>query len=118
MSVQLNKSAYEDLIIDDIIEILRHMPEHSLEKKHIIEVLKWSIKQIYPDDIWNRGRRCNNCDGEGYLLFVDQGEPDYDSKCPECDGTGKIPPVSDDLLEQSFNERLMKRMNEKPRFRD
>jgi DnaJ-class molecular chaperone len=33
---------------------------------------------------------CPDCGGEGYTFFVDQGEPDPDSKCTTCKGTGKI----------------------------
>ncbi len=113
MSVQLNKHAYEDLIIDDIIEVIKHMPEHSLEKRHIIEVLKWSIKQNYPDDIWNRGVKCDNCNGEGYTFFIDQGEPDLDSECSKCNGTGRLLKETKEQEEFTFNERLLKRMGEK-----
>jgi len=45
--VQLNKEAYQKLIDENIAALEKHMPEHSLEKKHTIEVLKWSVKQIY-----------------------------------------------------------------------
>lgn len=40
--IQLNKKTYEALIDADIAELKRHMPEHSLEKRHIIEVLEES----------------------------------------------------------------------------
>jgi len=33
---------------------------------------------------------CPDCGGEGYTFFVNQGEPDPDSKCTTCNGTGKI----------------------------
>lgn len=33
---------------------------------------------------------CDNCDGERYTFFVDQGEPDPDTICRKCNGTGKI----------------------------
>ena len=47
--IQLNKEAYKVLLIDKDIELLeKYMPEHSLEKKHIIGVLNWSVEQIYP----------------------------------------------------------------------
>jgi DNA-binding Xre family transcriptional regulator len=49
MGIQLNKEAYKVLLIDKDIELLKkYMPEHSLEKKHIIDVLNWSVEQIYP----------------------------------------------------------------------
>mgnify|MGYP001603303195 CR=1 FL=1 len=46
----LNKRAYEKLIQEDIEELEKYMPEHSLEKKHIIDVLKWSSQTLYHDD--------------------------------------------------------------------
>jgi len=47
MGIQLNEQAYQKLIDENIKALNKHMPEHSLEKKHTIEVLKWSVKQIY-----------------------------------------------------------------------
>lgn len=47
MGTTLNKDGYQKLIDGDIEELEKHMPEHSLEKKHIIEVLKWSVDAIY-----------------------------------------------------------------------
>lgn len=46
----LNKQAYQKLIQEDIEELEKYMPEHSLEKKHIIDVLKWSVRNLYHDD--------------------------------------------------------------------
>jgi hypothetical protein len=34
---------------------------------------------------------CPDCGGEGYTFFVNQGEPDPDSKCTTCNGTGVVP---------------------------
>ena len=51
MGTTLNKDAYEDLIMGDIIALQKHMPEFSLEKKHIIEVLKWSVSAIYDKNV-------------------------------------------------------------------
>ncbi len=48
MPTNLNKQAYEKLIEENISELEKHMPEHSLEKKHIIDVLNWSIRALYP----------------------------------------------------------------------
>lgn len=50
MGTQLNKKAYQQLIDEDIQALTKWMPEHSLEKKHIIDVLNWSVNQIYKDD--------------------------------------------------------------------
>ncbi len=47
MSIQLNRESYQKLIDEDIQALNSYMPEHSLERKHIVEVLKWSINQIY-----------------------------------------------------------------------
>jgi hypothetical protein len=43
----LNRKAYQDLIDEDIEYIEKYFPKHSLEKMHIIEILKWSVKEIY-----------------------------------------------------------------------
>ena len=50
MSFKLDKKGYQNLIDEDIQELIKWMPENSLEKKHIIAVLKWSIDQIYNSD--------------------------------------------------------------------
>lgn len=46
----LNKHGYQQLIDQNIEALEKYMPKHSLEKKHTIEVLKWSVKQIYGSD--------------------------------------------------------------------
>ena len=53
MSIQLNRNSYEKIIAENIKAIQKNMPEYSLEKQHTIDVLKWSIDQIYgkPDDV-------------------------------------------------------------------
>ncbi len=45
--IQLDKDAYQQLIDGDIRELEKYMPKYSLEKRHIIEVLKWSVKELY-----------------------------------------------------------------------
>jgi uncharacterized protein (UPF0216 family) len=47
MGIMLEKKAYEKLIEEDIEVMNKYMPEESLERKHIVEVLKWSVGQIY-----------------------------------------------------------------------
>ena len=47
MGIQLDEHAYQKLIDENIEALNKYMPEHSLEKKHTIEVLKWSVQQIY-----------------------------------------------------------------------
>lgn len=49
MGTKLNKQAYTKLIDENIAEINKYMPEFSLEKRHSIDVLKWSIKALYDD---------------------------------------------------------------------
>lgn len=43
----LTKQAYEKIIKEDILEIEKYFPEHSLEKQHIIDVLNSSVNQLY-----------------------------------------------------------------------
>jgi len=50
MGTQLNKIAYQKLIDENIEAINKYMPEHSLEKKHIQEVLRCSIECYYPSE--------------------------------------------------------------------
>ena len=45
--MQLNKESYQQLINENIEVLNKHMPKHSLEKKYTIEILIWSIDQIY-----------------------------------------------------------------------
>lgn len=44
----LTKKAYAEMIMENINELNKYMPEHSLEKKHIIQVLEASINHYYP----------------------------------------------------------------------
>lgn len=43
----INKKSYCELIENDIQALNKYMPAHSIEKNHIIETLRWSIKQLY-----------------------------------------------------------------------
>ena len=45
--IQLGQNAYGQLIEEDIDWLLKNNPEPSLEKDHIIDVLKGSIKLLY-----------------------------------------------------------------------
>ena len=47
MGTTLNKKAYTELIEQNIAELEKYMPEHSLEKNHIIDILRWSIRVNY-----------------------------------------------------------------------
>jgi hypothetical protein len=47
MPTQLNKHTYQKLIDQDIKELEKYMPNNSLEKNHIIDILKWSVNEIY-----------------------------------------------------------------------
>lgn len=44
-----DKSAYKKLIDEDVSALNKYMPTHSLEKKHIIEVLTSSVETLYPE---------------------------------------------------------------------
>lgn len=47
MATNVNERTYKRMIKEDIEALEKDMPKHSLEKKHIIHVLEWSIKQLY-----------------------------------------------------------------------
>ncbi len=44
---KLTKKAYEEMIAEDILILEKYLPTYSLEKRHIIDVLKWSVNNIY-----------------------------------------------------------------------
>ena len=46
----MNKLTYVNLIQEDIDELDKYMPEHSIIRKHINDVLNWSIDKIYPEN--------------------------------------------------------------------
>ena len=46
MSININEKAYQKLIDEDIESMKIHMPDN-LERKHIIDVLNWSVKKLY-----------------------------------------------------------------------
>lgn len=50
MGIQINKEAYTKLINEDIEVLEKHIPFRSLEKSHIIDVLRWSIERLYSDN--------------------------------------------------------------------
>lgn len=54
MGIKLNKESYEKLIQEDIEVLNKYLPEHSLERKHIVDVLLESVKHHYPDKYNNR----------------------------------------------------------------
>jgi len=75
MGIQLDKTAYQKLIDENIEALNKYMPEHSLEKKHTIEVLKWSVSQIY-------GAVEKNVDtSDGQLTIPDVSNSVF---CPNC----------------------------------
>jgi hypothetical protein len=45
----INKKAYCDLIEQDLAALKKYMPECSLERQHISNILEWSIKQLFPE---------------------------------------------------------------------
>jgi len=46
----LTKNAYIKIIAADIVELKKQMP-NSLERRHIVKVLQWSIRALYPQDM-------------------------------------------------------------------
>lgn len=56
MGIQLDKKAYQKLIDEDVKALEKYMPEHSLEKRHVIAVLEWSIKEIYDKNCLENGK--------------------------------------------------------------
>lgn len=71
MGIQLDEKAYRKLINGDIMELKKHMPKHSLEKKHIVEVLKWSIRKIYET---TKRKRRNPWKSVKYIMPDQPGE--------------------------------------------
>jgi len=69
VSVDINEEAYQKLIDEDILQLEVHMPEYSLEKTHIIEVLNWSVKKMYDDNSDNRGQGLRDD-----LIYDENGE--------------------------------------------
>jgi hypothetical protein len=51
MGTTLNKKTYEDIIKEDIQFLENIHPDNSLEKSHIIDVLKYSIISQYPQEV-------------------------------------------------------------------
>lgn len=56
MSIQINENTYRKLIEEDINQLIKWMPENSLEKKHIIDVLMESIDRYENNNI------CHKCE--------------------------------------------------------
>lgn len=59
MTTRLNKEAYQKLIAEDIAWLKAQVPPgkafedgtpHSLEARHIIDVLNWSVHVLHPED--------------------------------------------------------------------
>ena len=48
-NIDINESAYRGLINQNIEELNKYMPEESLERKHIIDIMKSSIFLYYGD---------------------------------------------------------------------
>lgn len=61
MGTTLNKDAYKKLIKEDMEKVEKYFPEHSLEKKHIQEVLKCSIECYYPCESQKDDTGESNC---------------------------------------------------------
>jgi hypothetical protein len=61
VGTKLNKDAYKQLIKEDMEKVEKYFPKHSLEKKHIQEVLKCSIECYYPSDDKKQPDTTSNC---------------------------------------------------------
>lgn len=48
-NIDINESAYRGLINQNIEELNKYMPEESLERQHIIDIMKHSIFLYYGD---------------------------------------------------------------------
>ena len=79
MGIQLDEHSYQKLIDENIDALNKHMPEHSLEKKHIIEVLKWSVQQIYHSAKGKATEQQSNCNMQPAIKSV-CGKCGYDGK--------------------------------------
>ena len=102
MSININEKAYQELIDQDIESMKIHMPDN-LERKHIIDVLNWSIKELYNDRVLDTKNKviitschgcCNwspadtygcgtYCDELGIVVISPKDETD-DSPIPDC----------------------------------
>ena len=83
----LNKDSYIKMINENIDSLEKYMPEHSLEKDHIVQVLNWSVKEIY--DVSEKTCTWKKAD---YGSF---GIPSYEYKTTcgknlDCDNTTKM----------------------------
>jgi hypothetical protein len=61
MSMKLNKPGYEQLINEDIEWLEKKVPR-TLERDHIVAVLKASIEHEYPEATVKRGCGCASCE--------------------------------------------------------
>lgn len=69
MGTKLNKSTYKQLIKEDMELVEKYFPEHSLGKKHILDVLKESIGCYYPND----GKQHSNAPQSNELSLIVSG---------------------------------------------
>lgn len=97
----INRKAYIQLISENISEIEKYMPKNSLEKQHTIEVLKWSIDQLYPADGFSREKL------EDELLKHQELITWIDEKL-EIDEDGNILPPSDFVEMLDFKIKKLK----------
>ena len=72
-------------------EILKeHYPIDISEADGLTENILEAMEDYAAQQKSETQQRCPTCKGEGYTNFYDQGEPNLDSKCHQCNGTGKI----------------------------
>ncbi|HYE57386.1 MAG TPA: hypothetical protein VD948_02725 [Rhodothermales bacterium] len=89
--IRLNRPAYEKLIAEDIAWLEKSAPD-TLERKHILVVLRASVDLYYGPD---PGDACARCRGRGTRTISRDYDGDpiipYEMKCSECGGSGRLP---------------------------
>jgi hypothetical protein len=70
-------------LVDLGIFLSKNSPNGIIRIGNLLDLLE----EFYQSDECSKDI-CNTCKGEGYTHFIDQGEPDLDSKCWKCGGIG------------------------------
>lgn len=83
---RLNREGYVKLIEEDIAEMNKHMAEMSLERRHIEDVLRWSITALYGEPV-ESGHREHWCIRDAIKeskIDVKAIPRDANWTCPRC----------------------------------
>jgi hypothetical protein len=48
MGIKIDEDYYHKLIDEDIKALNEYLPKYSVEKNHIMNILRWSISALYP----------------------------------------------------------------------